>query len=305
VFDPLALKYFGVVARERSFSRAARILHASQPSVSRRIQQLEHEAGARLFDRNSRGVILTSAGCALARYADEIYRLTDEATHVLRQASKRPSKVFRIGYYQPALCFVLALLHRLKTHHSDIDLEAREGTRAAVLNALRASEIQLALPGYVPPEIVREFDGLRIPGRSWEIVLPVGHRFARRNRLRLAELKNEQFISMDEQDFPGFNILLLDICRRAGFIPKISVYAHSWTEAVVQVIAGRGVGIALRSTLAFPCTAAIKLIQTDINPEWYALWNPSNGNPQLRTITQLLVDHPPSGWISKKQMAPV
>ena len=303
VFDPLALNYMSVVARERSLSRAARILHASQSSVSRRIQSLEHEVGAPLFERTPRGVLLTPAGRALGRYADEIRRLTDEARHVVRAVAGRPGEVFRIGYYQPALTLLLSVLCRLQTEYPEIKVTPTEGTRAAVLDALRKSEIELALPGYVPPEIVREFDGLRVPGPSWEFVLPESHPLARRKHLRLAELKDQQFVSMDEQDFPGFNILLLEYCRRAGFIPHISGYAHTWTEAIALVIAGRGVGIGLRSAIVLPSSAAIKLVRADINPEWYALWNRSSGNPHLGAVTQLLADDPPLGCVSRKRMA--
>ncbi len=304
MFDTLSLKYFGVIAREGSVNRAARLLHASQPAVSRRVKQLEHEVGAHLFKRSSTGVALTPAGHALVRYAEEIRRLADEARHVVRQVSGRPGKLVRIGFYQPAVAVLLPLLRLLQMEHPGIAVEPIEASRAALLESLRRSEIDLALPGFVPPGLLLEFDGLRVPGPAWNFVLPDGHRYCGRKRLHLAELKDEEFISLDEREFPGFNILLHEQCRLAGFMPKISVYAHTWSEAVAYVVAGRGIAIALRSAIVIPLAATLTLVNADVNPEWYALWNTSNGNPHLRNVIQLLLDAPPPGWSSIKRMLP-
>ena len=59
------LRCFVVLAEERHFGRAAQRLAMTQPPLSMAIQQLEASVGARLFERNSRGVAITAAGAAL------------------------------------------------------------------------------------------------------------------------------------------------------------------------------------------------------------------------------------------------
>lgn len=59
------LKYFLTVAREGSITRAAEILHVTQPTLSRQILELERETGVKLLDRGSRHVSLTSDGLLL------------------------------------------------------------------------------------------------------------------------------------------------------------------------------------------------------------------------------------------------
>lgn len=60
--DIRVLHYFVAVAQEQNFSRAAQIVHVSQPALSRQIADLETELGVHLFNRRHRQVSLTQEG---------------------------------------------------------------------------------------------------------------------------------------------------------------------------------------------------------------------------------------------------
>lgn len=70
------LKYFLAVAREGNITRAAEILHITQPTLSRQLMQLEDELGTALFIRGKRKVLLTETGMLLKRRAEEIIDLS-------------------------------------------------------------------------------------------------------------------------------------------------------------------------------------------------------------------------------------
>ncbi len=72
------LRYFLEVAKEQSFTNAARQLHITQPTLSRQLAMLEEELGTILFDRNGHGVTLTEDGLLLKRRALEIINLEDK-----------------------------------------------------------------------------------------------------------------------------------------------------------------------------------------------------------------------------------
>ena len=72
------LRYFLTVAREESITRAAEVLHITQPTLSRQLSQLEEETGVRLLERGPRRIRLTSEGMLLRRRAEEILELVDK-----------------------------------------------------------------------------------------------------------------------------------------------------------------------------------------------------------------------------------
>ena len=76
---------FMVVARERSFTRAAQLLHVSQPALSKSVRLLEQEFGADFVDRTAKDFTLTPSGELFCEYAQRILSFVDGQTRELRQ----------------------------------------------------------------------------------------------------------------------------------------------------------------------------------------------------------------------------
>ena len=72
------LNYFLMVAREENITKAAEMLHVTQPTLSRQIAQLEEELGVKLFQRSNHNIILTDDGTLLKRRAQEIVSLSEK-----------------------------------------------------------------------------------------------------------------------------------------------------------------------------------------------------------------------------------
>ena len=79
------LKYFLTVAREENITRAAALLHLTQPTLSRQLMQLEEELGVKLFRRSQHHIVLTEAGMLLRRRAQEIVELAEKTARELRR----------------------------------------------------------------------------------------------------------------------------------------------------------------------------------------------------------------------------
>ena len=104
------LLYFWVAAREGSITKACRLLHLAQPTVSGQIKALEKSLKASLFDRSGRSIVLTDTGRVVYRYADEIFSLGRELREVVQGGSVGSGLRLTVGV---ADALPKLLVHRL------------------------------------------------------------------------------------------------------------------------------------------------------------------------------------------------
>lgn len=91
------LRYFLTVAREENITRAAALLHITQPTLSRQLMQLEEELGIKLFYRGRHNIVLTEEGMLLRRRAQEIVDLTEKTEKELIHGEENISGDISIG----------------------------------------------------------------------------------------------------------------------------------------------------------------------------------------------------------------
>ena len=91
------LRYFLTVVREQSITKAAEVLHITQPTLSRQLAQMEEEVGVRLFERGSRNITLTNEGLLLRRRAEEILQLVDKTEKELIEQDEQIEGKITLG----------------------------------------------------------------------------------------------------------------------------------------------------------------------------------------------------------------
>ncbi len=91
------LRYFLTVVREESITKAAEVLHITQPTLSRQLAQLEERMGVKLFIRGSRRLTLTNEGVLLRRRAEEILELVDKTERELAWQNEEIEGTVSIG----------------------------------------------------------------------------------------------------------------------------------------------------------------------------------------------------------------
>ena len=91
------LNYFLMVAREENITKAAQLLHVTQPTLSRQLMQLEEELGVKLFHRGKHSVSLTEDGMLLRRRAQELVALSEKTKMELRHKEEMPAGEIAIG----------------------------------------------------------------------------------------------------------------------------------------------------------------------------------------------------------------
>jgi LysR family transcriptional regulator, cell division regulator len=127
------LRVLEVVARHGSMNRAAAELHMVQSNVTARIRTLEEQIGTALFERNSRGVVLTAAGQRLLPYAARLGALLKEATDVARDDGT-PRGSLRIGSLETTVALRLpAILSAYAQAYPEVGLIVTTGTSTRLI----------------------------------------------------------------------------------------------------------------------------------------------------------------------------
>jgi LysR family transcriptional regulator, hca operon transcriptional activator len=118
------LRYFVAVAEMGSLTVAARrILHTSQPSLSRQIRDLEDEVGAQLLTRSARGIELTPAGCTFLDHARSVLSRVEAAAEAARRVAHPSKPCFAMGFLTGhELTWMPAALQILRDELPNVDV---------------------------------------------------------------------------------------------------------------------------------------------------------------------------------------
>jgi len=146
MFDTNLLKTFVAVAECGGFTRAAKVLHSTQSTISAQIQRLESDAGHPLFLRNTRTVQLTSVGETLLSYARTILRLNEDARRCISGTGHAGR--LRIGASEDlADVWLPAILRNFRSRYTDIEVELEIGIGPNLFEKLEAQELDLTVGG--------------------------------------------------------------------------------------------------------------------------------------------------------------
>src|SRR5262249_10236798 len=137
---------FLAIVRGRGFSRAASSLHLSQPAISRRIQLLELELNAPLFERLGSGVVLSEAGQAFLPHAEALVARAQDARDAVDAVRGSDVGVVTLALVGTlASSGLTAHLRRFREAHPGIDLRLRTALSAEVSALVRRGEATLGL----------------------------------------------------------------------------------------------------------------------------------------------------------------
>ena len=237
------IRAFLAVARELHFGRAAERLNLAQPPVSRSIQQLERELGARLFDRSTRRVTLTSVGESLVAPAAQIIEAVDGLARTARAAGRGELGHVRFAYAGASSNAMVGRLARAVKHrHPGIQFELLSQRFAQLaMGALMRGEIDIALGrwDHVPSDISTRV----IAVEQLVIAVPETHRLADHEAVSIADLRGESFVSLPAATGSVLLERLTSLTREAGFSADVVQYApDTWT---VMSLVSAEVGCAL------------------------------------------------------------
>ncbi len=140
------LKVFQTVARLLSFTKAAEVLHMTQPAVTFQVRQLEEHFKTRLFDRTHTRVSLTDAGRVVLSYAERIFELYDEMENVVSEITGDLGGVLTVGASTTVAEYMLpALLGKFKAAYPDISLSLKVSNSEGIVSMVENNVIDLGV----------------------------------------------------------------------------------------------------------------------------------------------------------------
>ncbi len=233
------LEVLSVVARERSFSRAAEVLNRTQPAISQAVRRLEQEVGEKLFDRSSKDGTLTLAGEILLDYAKQMLNLRQTAHTAIREMRDLQHGKITISANEHTVFYLLPVIEKFRRLHPQIKIEVQRGVASRIPKEIMAREAELGVISFKPndPSVV----AISVFTDELALVVAPTHSLANRESVSVKELGEENFIAHNAPS--PYRDKVIETFEKHRTRLNISVELPS-LEAIKKLVE-KGVGVAL------------------------------------------------------------
>src|SRR3954468_16518282 len=250
MLDVRRLRVLREVIARGSFSAAPESLHLSQSAVSQQIAVLEREVGIPLLERTSDGPKLTAAGEALMDHGDAVIGRLEEAEREIAQIAGLEGGRLRLSSFPTASATLMTrALSLFRQRFPRVELEFTEAETEDAFPALKRGDFDLAVifdyPAF-PLDFSRDVEAEMIYEEPMRVALPPGHPLAAAKSVRIEDLAGEVWLCGAMPSSCRFQVI--NLCREAGFEPRITFQSEDY-EVIKGFVAG-GLGVSILPELA-------------------------------------------------------
>lgn len=184
------LRYFLMVAREENITRAAEILHITQPTLSRQLMQLEEELDTQLFVRGKNRIQLTEDGMLLRRRAEDIIDLADKTEKEFLQREETISGDIFFGAGETYHIHLLAgVMKQFHDQYPLVTYHIHSGNADDIKEQIDKGLIDIGL--LTEPVQIEKYDFIRLPGKEvWGVLVRKDHPLSQKEALTPEDLKD-------------------------------------------------------------------------------------------------------------------
>lgn len=206
--DIRTLQYFLTIAREKSITGAAEVLHMTQPPLSRQMRELEEELGKKLFIRGNRSITLTEEGMILRKRAEEIISLMEIARTEINVAQQHLSGEIYIGAAETVgLRSIAQGIKALQKKHQGIHFHLYSGHANEVMERLDHGLLDFGV--VLEPVDLRGYDYIKLPNTdTWGLLMPKDCSLAKKDSIRADDLEGIPILftnqSLADNEFSGW-----------------------------------------------------------------------------------------------------
>ncbi len=266
------LKVFEAAATHRSFSKAAQLLHLTQPGVSMHIKELETNAGLPLFERVGKRLFVTEAGQELLGRTREILRALKDAEDALDGLKGLKRGRINLAVVSTAKYFVPRLLARFGRQFPELEVKLSVNNRDSVIDQLVSNEVDLAIMGRSPQalETVAEV----FAQNPHVIIAAPDHPLARERRIAVDRVAKEIFIVREPGS--GTRLAMEQFFEERALTCRVGMEMASNETIKQAVMAGMGVSFISRHTIDLEIQtqrlAVLNVSGTPVIKQWHVAY---------------------------------
>lgn len=188
------LRYFISVVREESITRAAQVLHITQPTLSRQMAQMEDEMGVKLFVRGKRKIALTNEGLLLFRRAEEILELVDKTEKELTAQEANVEGMVSVGCGDIAAVQLLpALIREFNAKYPKVNFNFYTATADMIMQRMDRGLTDVGL--LMEPLSMERCDFIRLSNaEQWVVAMHPDSPLAKKGAITAEDLRHEPLI---------------------------------------------------------------------------------------------------------------
>jgi DNA-binding transcriptional LysR family regulator len=187
------LEVLVTVAREQSFSRAARALNRTQPAVSQAIRRLELELGESLFDRSSKDGTLTAAGRVIHDVAQQMLNLRHGAHAAIKELKDLHRGKLTLSANEYTVMFLLPVVPVFRARHPHIKVEVKRSLGSRIPAEILGREFEIGVVSYKPADAA--ISSVQVMTDELALIVAPDHPLAGNDTVSVKELGAESFIA--------------------------------------------------------------------------------------------------------------
>lgn len=236
------LRYFQILAEELHFGRAAKRLRMTQPPLTQQIQHLEQEMGVLLFKRTKRHVELTKAGKVFLEDITQSLTQLDQAVENARLAQQGENGKLQVGFVGSATYDILpSLIREFQNRYPNVELRLEELSTPDQIEALYLNKLDI---GFIRPPAQNDAICVEVVDETPCILaIPKQHPLTKLESIPVSMLKDQPFVFVSRNVWPGLYDDIVSLCEKAGFTPKIKQFAREYQTVIGLVAAGIGMAV--------------------------------------------------------------
>ncbi|MED4797046.1 LysR family transcriptional regulator [Priestia megaterium] len=188
------LRYFLTVAREGNITKAANVLHVTQPTLSRQLKDLEQELGKKLFIRSSHSIILTDEGMLLRNRAEEIVNMVDKLEAEFSSMEEAiGGDVYIGGGETEAMKHIARVAKDVQLRYPNIRYHLYSGNEEDITERLDKGLLDFGI--LIQPADISKYNYLNMPAKDvWGVVMRKDSPLALKESIQAADLLNVPLI---------------------------------------------------------------------------------------------------------------